>query len=69
MGRAKNFPQGGNEMSEDERAKINQNDEQDDVEAHRKATAAVNEESGQDEGDEDFEAHRKPSSARPAKGV
>ena len=54
-------------MSEDERAKINQNDEQD-VEAHRKATAAMNEESGQDEGDEDFEAHRK-GVARPAKGV
>lgn len=62
-------------MSEDERAKISQHDEHEghgdheDVEAHRKPTAAVNEESGQDEGDEDFEAHRKPGAARPGSGV
>jgi hypothetical protein len=44
-------------MSEDEARRVN---EDDDVEAHRKGTAAANEESQQDDGDDDFEAHRSP---------
>jgi hypothetical protein len=56
-------------MSEDEARRIAANDEQDDVEAHRKATKAVNDEGGETEGDDDFEAHRKPGQARPGSGV
>src|SRR3954454_6910336 len=49
----------GTEMSEDEARRITANEEQgDDVEAHRKH-AAANDEGQPTEGDDDFEAHRK----------
>src|SRR4051794_29732868 len=51
-GRAKNFHTGGNEMSEDEARRIGVNEEEgDEVEAHRSGAAASDE--GATEGDDD----------------
>jgi len=45
-------------MSEDESRRLDHEEEQDEVEAHRR-TLAANEEAKDDDGDDDVEAHRR----------
>ena len=59
-GRAQDFPQGGNEMSEEEHRRVNE-EETDEVEAHGhgKSRLANEEAPAEGEGDDDVEAHVK----------
>jgi hypothetical protein len=53
-------------MSEEERPGLKgETPEQDDVEAHRQATKAANDEGAEGEGEDDFEAHRAALKQRP----